>query len=68
MKFVFTYVNRAGSSAADNVESQEASTKLISTWKPSETAIIREWVQRCDGYGEFTVVEAGNSDEIYRIF
>ncbi len=66
MKFVFTYTNRAGSNAADNLENLESSQKLLSTWKPSEVATIREWVQRCDGNGGFSVVEVDNPDELYR--
>lgn len=66
MKFVLTYVLRPGASAADNLASAEAAQKLLSSWAPSPTATIHEWVQRCDGNGGFAVIENDNAAEVYK--
>ena len=66
MKFVLAYVLRPGASAAENLASGEAAQKLLSTWTPSPSATIHQWVQRCDGNGGFAVVENDTAAELYK--
>ena len=66
MKFVITYVERAGGSAAENVASGEAASKLLSNWTPSQAATIHQWVQRCDANGGFAVIETDNGGELFK--
>jgi hypothetical protein len=66
MKFVLTYTNRSGGSAADNVAGAEAAQKLLSNWQPSKAATIHQWVQRCDGNGGFSVIETDNAGDLYK--
>ena len=57
MKFVITYTQRSGGTAAENVAAAEAGQKLLSNWQPNPTGTILQWVQRCDGNGGFAVTE-----------
>ena len=66
MKFVLSYVLRPGASAADNLASAEAAQKLLSSWTPSPSATIHQWVQRCDGNGGFAVVENDSATDLYK--
>jgi len=66
MKFVFAYQLRPGASAAENVASGEAANKLLSSWTPSATATIHQWVQRCDGGGGFVFMETDSATEMYK--
>ena len=66
MKFVLTYTQRPGGSAADNVAGGEAAQKLLSNWAPSPAATMHQWVQRCDGNGGFAVLETDNAAELYK--
>lgn len=64
MKFVITWTARAGGSAADRRKSAADALKLLGSWQPSESAEIKEWLNRVDGNGGFAVVETDDAGEM----
>jgi Protein of unknown function (DUF3303) len=66
VKFVLTYTVRPGASASENVESAKASMKLLSSWSPSPSYTIHQWVERCDGNGGFAVTEGDDPGQMYK--
>jgi hypothetical protein len=66
MKFVLTYTQRTGGSAAENVAAGEAAQKLLANWTPSPSATIHQWVSRCDGNGGFSVIETDNAGDLLK--
>lgn len=66
MKFVLSYTERSGGSAAENVAAGESAQKLLANWSPSPSATIHQWVSRCDGNGGFSVLETDNAGELLR--
>jgi hypothetical protein len=60
MKYVLTWKNRSGGSAAENEASTARILEVFSKWTPDPDATIHQFVLRIDGQGGFAVVEGGN--------
>jgi hypothetical protein len=66
VKFVLTYTTHDYGSVEDGVEALEAAQKLLSTWSPTPTVTIHQWVSRCDGNGGFSVIETDNAGDMFK--
>jgi hypothetical protein len=64
MKYVITWTQRAGGSAADNEASADRFHDLVTQWTPASGTTVHQFVVRIDGNGGFAVLESDNAADI----
>ena len=60
MKFVVTWTERTGGSAAENEAAVARFLELFSKWSPPSDQTFHQFVVRADGRGGFAVIETDN--------
>jgi Protein of unknown function (DUF3303) len=66
MKYVITWKQRHGGSAAENEASAAQTLEAYSKWTPSSDTTIHQFVFRADGQGGFAVVETDDVASLAR--
>jgi hypothetical protein len=64
MKFVVTWKNRSGASAADNEAAAARTLEVFGKWSPPSDETFHQFLGRLDGTGGFAVVETDNPDSL----
>jgi hypothetical protein len=64
MKFVVTWKNRSGASAADNEVAAARVLEVFGKWSPPADETFHQFLGRLDGTGGFAVVETDNPEAL----